>query len=115
MQCRILEERLNYLHRMQTVRNDGGGLRVAPLEEIISDETIKGEGGIVPGRVYLPCTFTGGDRYMKKHYLDAIALLNKLGAPSFFLTMTCNPKWPEIQQSTPAGQNPSPIVCTRVF
>jgi Cdc6-like AAA superfamily ATPase len=116
MQCRILEERLKYIHSMQSKRNDaGGGLRVAPLEEIISDETIQGEGGIVPGRIYLPCTFTGSDRYMKKNYLDAIGLLNRLGSPSFFLTMTCNPKWPEIQQSTPAGQNPSPIMCARVF
>ena len=51
---------------------------------------------------------------MKGKYSDAIAIVSRLGNPSFFLTFTCNPKWPEIQQSTQSTYvNPS--VCARVF
>ena len=31
------------------------------------------------------------------------AVVRKLGAPSFFITMTCNPKWPEIVEALPPG------------
>ncbi|XP_028175843.1 uncharacterized protein LOC114364057 [Ostrinia furnacalis] len=124
MFCRISEERLKYIFHMQNHSSDSA-LRSAPLQEvensveisnqIAADETIRGEGGVVPGRVYLPNTFTGGPRYMKTKYMDAIALVNRLGTPSYFLTMTCNPKWPEIQQSIPQGQRLNPLICARVF
>nr|KAJ0191261.1 hypothetical protein LSAT_V11C800441380 [Lactuca sativa] len=41
-------------------------------------------------RVILPSSFTGGARYMMQNYLDAV--------PGFFITVTCNPKWPEIKR-----------------
>lgn len=122
MYCRIVEERLRYYDSMQKHSSDSA-LRSAPLEEVVMniearnqirhDETIQGE-GIVPGRVYLPSSFTGGPRYMKTKYCDAIALVNRLGNPSFFLTFTCNPKWPEIQQST-TGNYSNHLVCARAF
>lgn len=44
----------------------------------------------------LPATFTGGPRYMKNMYLDAMAICRHFGFPDFLITFTCNPKWPEI-------------------
>ncbi|XP_056854516.1 uncharacterized protein LOC130503965 [Raphanus sativus] len=44
----------------------------------------------------LPASFTGGPRYMKNNYLDAMAICKHFGFPDLFITFTCNPKWPEI-------------------
>jgi len=45
---------------------------------------------------YLPATFTGGPRYMRNMYLDAMAVCKHFGFPDYFITFTCNPKWPEL-------------------
>ncbi|CAF1748470.1 unnamed protein product [Brassica oleracea var. botrytis] len=47
-------------------------------------------------RFLLPASFTGGPRYMKNNYLDAMAICKYFGFPDLFITFTCNPKWPEI-------------------
>jgi hypothetical protein len=47
-------------------------------------------------RVILPATFIGGPRYMNEKQADAMAKVRKFGKPCLFLTMTTNPKWPEI-------------------
>ncbi|GJT10235.1 DNA helicase [Tanacetum coccineum] len=49
-------------------------------------------------RLILPQSFTGGPRYMYSHYLDALAICRVHGNPSFFITFTCNVKWPEIAE-----------------
>ena len=48
---------------------------------------------------------------------DIIATSNKLGHPDIFLTMTCNPKWPEITRCLLTGQSSAdrPDLCARVF
>ncbi|XP_035845817.1 uncharacterized protein LOC110924923 [Helianthus annuus] len=48
-------------------------------------------------RVILPSSFTGGARYMMQNYLDAMSLCKWYGYPDVFITVTCNPKWPEIK------------------
>ncbi|CAN6907960.1 unnamed protein product [Brassica oleracea] len=47
-------------------------------------------------RFILPASFTGGPRYMKNMYLDAMTICKHFGFPDLFITFTCNPKWPEI-------------------
>nr|GEW18878.1 DNA helicase [Tanacetum cinerariifolium] len=49
-------------------------------------------------RLILPQSFTGGPRYMCNHYLDALSICSVHGNPSFFITFTCNVKWPEITE-----------------
>ncbi|KAF0775394.1 hypothetical protein AaE_000906, partial [Aphanomyces astaci] len=44
----------------------------------------------------VPSSFTGGKRYMKKCYFNAMAIVRKYRKPCLFVTMTCNPNWPEI-------------------
>ena len=46
--------------------------------------------------VVLPSSFTGGPRYMQQNYMDAMALCRWYGCPDLFITITCNPNWPEI-------------------
>lgn len=47
-------------------------------------------------RILLPSSFTGGSRYMMQKYLDAMAICKSVGYPDLFITVTCNPKWPEV-------------------
>ena len=55
------------------------------------------QGSDAGSRIILPSSFTGGPRYMYSHYLDALAICREHGNPSFFITFTCNVKWPEIE------------------
>jgi Helitron helicase-like domain at N-terminus len=49
--------------------------------------------------------------------LDALATVAQCGAPSFFTTLTCNPKWREIQERLHIGQTAydRPDIVVRVF
>ena len=46
-----------------------------------------------------------------------MAVVRKRGKPSFFITMTCNPKWREITQALLPGQSAAdrPDLLARVF
>ena len=46
----------------------------------------------------LPSSFTGGSRYMRKHFLDAMTICAQIRYLDFFVTFTCNPNWPEIRE-----------------
>jgi hypothetical protein len=68
-------------------------------------------------RVILSSSFTGGPRDQHQRYYDSMAVVRKIASPSLFVTMTCNPKWPEIVASLPPGhseQDRADIV-SRVF
>ncbi|RIA05770.1 hypothetical protein BRARA_K01203 [Brassica rapa] len=66
----------------------------------------------------LPATFTGGPRYMKNLYLDAMTICKHFGFPDLFITFTCNPKWPEITRHLKSrklkAEDRSDIIC-RMF
>jgi hypothetical protein len=54
---------------------------------------------------------------MKQMLQDGLALIRHKGKPTLFITMTCNPKWPEIVREIPQGQHAydRPDICSRVF
>ena len=54
--------------------------------------------------VILPSSFTGSPRYMHERTQDALRYVQVFGRPTFFITFTCNPKWPEIQSILLSGQ-----------
>lgn len=66
----------------------------------------------------LPATFTGGPRYMKNMYLDAMAICRHFGFLDLFITFTCNLKWPELtrflQKRGLNSDDRSDIIC-RIF
>ena len=41
---------------------------------------------------------------MHKLYQDGMAIVRVFGKPDLFITITCNPKWPEIQNALFIGQ-----------
>ena len=75
-------------------------------------------------RVILPSSHLGSPRHMYQLFRDSMAICHHCRKPDIFLTMTTNPKWPEIteallQDQTPDGkrQQPSdrPDIVARVF
>ena len=56
-------------------------------------------------------------RNMLQLYQDAMAIVRKYGKPDLFITMTCNPKWREIEENLLLGQSASdrPYIVARVF
>nr|KAJ0226417.1 hypothetical protein LSAT_V11C100047890 [Lactuca sativa] len=68
--------------------------------------------------VILPSSFTGGARYMMQNYLDAMSLCKWFGYPDFFITFTCNPKWPEVRRflkDTTLNPEDRPDILCRLF
>ncbi|XP_022024110.1 uncharacterized protein LOC110924409 [Helianthus annuus] len=109
----IESERLHYIRRQQTK------LRSETFENLKKHkdkgkQTLKDTGK----PVILPSSFTGGARFMQQNYLDAMALCKSYGYPDFFITITCNPKWPEVKRflkdSTIKAEDRPDILC-RLF
>lgn len=65
-------------------------------QDLLRSEYFQGDtyGHDVGKRVILPASFTGGPRYMYKHYQDALAICRVHQNPQYFITFTCNVKWP---------------------
>ncbi|XP_025265716.1 uncharacterized protein LOC112638349 [Camponotus floridanus] len=73
--------------------------------------------GRIGKMVILPSTFIGSPRNMLQNYQDAMAIVSKFGKPDLFITMTCIPKWREIEENLLPGQQACdrPDICARVF
>ncbi|KAL6572326.1 hypothetical protein OROMI_013284 [Orobanche minor] len=68
--------------------------------------------------VVLPSSYTGSPRYMIQNFQDAMTICGWAGYPDLFITLTCNPKWPEISRYLDTkGLNPEdrPDIVCRVF
>ncbi|GAA0173393.1 hypothetical protein LIER_27020 [Lithospermum erythrorhizon] len=84
------------------------------VDSVISRVVIAGKVG---KRVYLSSTFIDGPRDLRNRYLDSMALVQELGRPDLFLTMTCNPNWPEIKERLKLREESQnrPDLLARVF
>lgn len=80
-------QRLSYIATHQT------DIRAEQYDQLLSWAE-EGDAGPVGKRTILPATFGGGPRDMNGRYMDAMALVRHFGKPDYFITMTCNPKWP---------------------
>ena len=56
------------------------------------------------GKPCLSFNFTGLPAYYAQNKRKALAVLARCGRPSYFITMTCNPNWPEIKEALLPGQ-----------
>lgn len=52
----------------------------------------------------LPSSFQNSIRAKKKNYYDSIHICLKLGKPTLFVTISCNPNWPEIKNYIKKGK-----------
>ncbi|XP_028086421.1 uncharacterized protein LOC114287309 [Camellia sinensis] len=79
-------------------RNKQREIRADLYQGIIDSVTTgEGRGSKIGHRVILPPSFIGSPRDLRRRYVDAMALVQRFGKPDIFLTMTCNPTWPEIK------------------
>jgi len=53
----------------------------------------------VGSRFILPSSFIGGQRHMQQCFQDSMAIVRKYFNPDLFITMTANPKWPEVLEA----------------
>ena len=49
-------------------------------------------------RVIFPSTFVDSPCYMDQLYFYGMAICSHVGFPNLFITLTCNPSWPEIHR-----------------
>ncbi|XP_072084546.1 uncharacterized protein [Arachis hypogaea] len=88
----IESSRKNYIH------SDQEKLRCEMYkgvkETVLNGETTPSSCG---KRIILPSSFTGGHGYMIQNYQDAMAICMAVGYPDLFITFTCNPKWPDVE------------------
>ena len=56
-----------------------------------------------PGKL-LAASFHGSPLKRKHDTEDALAIVNRRGRPQLFITITCNPEWPEIVENLLPGQ-----------
>ena len=114
-------QRLNYAAMNQKALRADTYKNVKELtaEQFRDPDAVFGDDHQVPsvGRKILPSSHTGGPRYMNKQFQDAMAIAREHHKPDFFITMTCNPQWPEIKEELLQGQTPQdrPDLITRVF
>lgn len=109
----IEAQRLSYIKGNQkTIRRDF----LSGLEEAMEKGDV--DSASVGTRIVLPSSFTGGRRYMFNNCQDAMAICKHVGYPDLFITVTCNPKWLEIQRCvSEKGLNAydRPDISCRVF
>jgi hypothetical protein len=98
-----VESRQAQFHRSPTQQAKYRGARVAAVEDQLSS----GVPAAAIGQpvIRMPSSFVGSARYYQQLYLDAMALPKKYGKPDLFITMTCNPYWPEIARAIPANSH----------
>uniref|UniRef100_A0A8R1I5I4 ATP-dependent DNA helicase n=1 Tax=Caenorhabditis japonica TaxID=281687 RepID=A0A8R1I5I4_CAEJA len=109
--CKSEQNRLYYLRTHQAeLRAD----EYCTVRDYVAGDKEDGPPG---KRIVLPSSFPGSPRAMVQDYQDAMSIVAKYGKPDYFLTMTCNPKWPEIEESLEDGQTASdrPDIVARVF
>jgi len=94
-ETKIEHNEMEYVKKVQDEYN---------LRSILPKELIKAmekplKKGETLGKVhFMPITTKGSRKYMQAKYADAMAMCRKLGKPTWFLTFTGNPEWPELKQ-----------------
>ncbi|GJY34350.1 hypothetical protein Tco_0418819 [Tanacetum coccineum] len=110
----MVETEQLYFHRVKQSK-----LRCDTYSNIRSSIAAGNADPIVLGKPdMLSSSFTSEPRYMRQDYMDAMALCRWYGCPDLFITITCNPNWPEIARYMREHNLTStdrPDVLSRVF
>ena len=104
-------------YRLQYLRDNQDKLMVARYTALSDYIRSQNDSTLRPGtQVILPSKFQGSPRNMSQYYQDAMTIVAAFGKPDLFITMTCNPRWDEIQANL-NGQTCEnrPDLTSRVF
>ena len=129
MTSRIIDSRLNWQGKNQnhmfggvsekaSAESDGDGDIDEPGN--VGDEIDGGSANVSESRskpCFLSQSMHGSKRHLRDLARNAIAIVSEFDGPSLFITATCNPLWPEIQEALLPGQSAfdRPDVVCRVF
>jgi len=96
------QRKLNWARTHQhTLRSElYQGLQDAAVHDRHDGEDV----GPLGRKLILPSSHIGSPRFMTQLFQDAMAICRHFHKPDLFLTMTANPKWPEIIHSFFPGQ-----------
>jgi hypothetical protein len=93
--------------KLAWIKGNQGNLR-ADLYDSVVDAFADGDHQLDPNdlgqKFILPATFQGSYRDMLQNLQNSLAIAREKGSADAFLTMTCNPKCPEIQKALLEGQ-----------
>jgi hypothetical protein len=69
------------------------------------------------GSTFLPASVPGSPACQRALVEDGLAVVRRHGMPTLFITITCNPYWPEIMEALHPGQSAfdRPDIVARVF
>ena len=111
MFCRMEDERFAALRRVQEQRV----AKRRELCEVLNADIASSRG--LGKTFYLPSSVPGSPRHLRKLRVDALELARRLGCPTWFITLTCNPYWPDIVAHLLPGQTYAdrPDIVVRVF
>ena len=105
--------------RLRYLRQNQDELRADLYKNLVDTVKSSDAGPVACGKqIVLPASHIGGPRDMHNRYHDAMALVRKFGKPSYFITMTCNPDWPEITEACAeanCSKTDRPDITARVF
>ena len=93
-------------NNLNFIRGNQAALRVEQYRGLMDhlNDVAALKGAAVGRAVILPSSFQGSPRNMREKYHDAMAIVVRFGKPDLFITMTCNPNWPEIHDNLLPGQ-----------
>ena len=93
---------------------DSKKLELAPLSDGMFLDDCKQP---AVGRKILSSSMVGSPRWYNSKFQDGMAIVREYHKPDFFITMTCNPRWPEIVNGLKKCQSPQdrPDLVARVF
>ena len=109
--CRIEDERLNCIRHEQRRRMATRTQLTDALQQDGNDFFCTGK------KFYLPATVVGSPGHLRRRRCDSLEMARRKGLPSYFVTATCNPEWPEIQAELLPGQTAAdrPDITVRFF
>ena len=82
-------------------------MRYSTREQLQNNSPSTRDTNTTTARTPLPSSFSRGERARTQSLNDALALRARFGPPDYFITMTANPKWKEIQRGLLPGERPS--------
>ncbi|KAK3922213.1 ATP-dependent DNA helicase [Frankliniella fusca] len=112
---RIEKNKLDYLQQNQVLLKASS---YKLLKEYIRAQAASLNKTFVDSKlVILPKSFTNSPRWRQDRFLNGMAMARKFGPPTYFITMTTNPKWPEITAALKQGEKwtDRPDIVVRVF
>ena len=121
----VENQKLNFQRTHQKALRADTYKNIREATETIQQELAPREDGLfhddhqktMVGRKILSSSFPGSPRWYNAKFQDGMAICREFHKPDFFITMTCNPNWPEIRNRLNEGQTAQdrPDLVARVF